>query len=105
MALDFVNTKMVTDSDGVLYEAAMLQNGNVGFGVRKKDDYWLASVLDREQVVHPDDVKLHNQEAAQQRAEELYLEQSAAWCVLDWVGLGQGKNDSPPTTDPSGNPL
>ena len=55
---------MVTDSDGVVYEAAMLQNGNVGFGVRQKDDYWLASVLDREQVVHPDDVKLHNQEAA-----------------------------------------
>ena len=89
MALDFVNTKMVTDSDGVLYEAAMLQNGNVCFGVRQKDDYWLAAVLDREQLVHPDDVKLHNKDAAQQRAEELYLDQSAAWCVLDWVGLGR----------------
>ena len=89
MALNWVDKKMVTDSDGVLYEAAMLQNGNVGFGVRQKDNYWLVSVLDREQVVHPDDKKLHNQEAAQERAEELYLDQSAAWCVLDWVGLGR----------------
>ena len=89
MALNWKNTKMVTDKNGVVYEAAMLQNGNVGFGVRKKDDYWLASVLDREQVVHPDDVKLHNREAAQQRAEALYLAQSASWCVLDWVGLGR----------------
>ena len=89
MALDWVNTKMITDNNGVIYEAAMLQNGNVGFGVRQKDDYWLASVLDREQVVHPDDVKLHNKEAAQQRGDELYLEQSASWSVLDWVGLGR----------------
>ena len=58
MALNWVDTKMITDNNGVVYEAAMLQNGNVGFGVRQKDDYWLASVLDREQVVHPDDVKL-----------------------------------------------
>ena len=61
MALNWVDTKMITDNNGVIYEAAMLQNGNVGFGVRQKDDYWLATVLDREQVVHPDDVKLHNQ--------------------------------------------